>query len=360
MTSRIDRLRQKLAEQKLDAILISQAENRRYLSGFTGTSGILVISQRAAVLATDFRYTEQAEEQAADFEVLRIEGDFKTWLPELMGRLGVKRLGFEATVVTFAEYQRFKEAAAEVAGLGLSPTKDLVEDLRADKDREELRKIEAVVAITDEAFESVRKRMRPGMTEKQVAWELERALRDFGADGICFDVIVGSGPNAALPHAACSDRPIQASEPIVIDVGGKWAGYSADLSRTVCLGEPSETFNKVYDIVLGAQLTAIATISNGMTGEEADGLARVVIEQAGYGDAFGHGLGHGVGLAVHELPRLGKHSTDVLRPGMVFTIEPGIYLKGWGGVRIEDVVVLQETGVRTLTKAPKISVGGAE
>jgi len=178
-------------------------------------------------------------------------------------------------------------------------------------------------------------------------------MRTHGAEKLSFDTIVASGPNGAMCHAVPSDRPIQVGEPIIIDMGAKVEGYCSDMTRTICLGEPDETFKRIYDIVLGAQLTAIATLEVGMSGEQADRLARTVIEEASYGESFGHALGHGLGLNVHELPRLGKDSTDTLAEGMVTTIEPGIYLPGWGGVRIEDVVVLEEGKAKVLSKASK-------
>ncbi len=191
------------------------------------------------------------------------------------------------------------------------------------------------------------------MTEKEVAWEIEKFMRENGSQSIPFDVIVASGPNSALPHAKPSQRTINPGEPVLIDIGAKIEGYSSDLSRTICLGTPDDTFKKVYDTVLGAQLTAMAIIKEGMSGDEADSLALTVIEQAGYGEAFGHGLGHGVGLVTHEQPRLGLNSTESLASGMVFTIEPGIYLPGWGGVRIEDLVVMEDGGIRVLSKVKK-------
>jgi len=191
------------------------------------------------------------------------------------------------------------------------------------------------------------------MSEKEVAWEIEKFLREKGSEPIPFDIIVASGSNSALPHAKPSPRTIHSGEPVVIDIGARCGGYCSDLSRTICLGTADDTFNKVYDTVVEAQLTAMAAIREGMSGGEIDNLARMVIKQAGYGEAFGHGLGHGIGLAPHELPRLGLNSLDHLADGMVFTIEPGIYLVGWGGVRIEDIVVMEGGKIRVISKARK-------
>ena len=195
----------------------------------------------------------------------------------------------------------------------------------------------------------------PGVTEKQIAWALEKHMKENGSGPLPFDIIVGSGPNAALPHIRPSDRPVGEGETIVIDVGARWKGYCSDLTRTIWLGKPDKKLTQVYDTVLAAQQTAMSTMTIGMHGEQADRLARTVIEQAGYGDAFGHSLGHGVGLVPHEFPRLGAGSTDVLADGMVLTNEPGIYLTGWGGVRIEDMVVLENGRPRSLSRARKMS-----
>lgn len=359
MNRRLRKLRQKLAENELDALLISQPENRRYLSGFAGSAGFLLISQDSAILATDFRYVEQATGQAPDFQVVQIEGELPKWLPELVSGLGARRLGFEGSSLSFASYQQLTEAISAIERPPeLVPTQGLVEPLRAIKDEEELGCIKKAVALAEAAFENVIHGVRPGMTEKQVAWELEKFLRENGSGAIPFGIIVASGPNSALPHARPTERRILSGEPVVIDFGARVHGYSSDLTRTIYLGEADSTFTKVYDIVLRAQLTAIDALESGMAGEQADQLGRMVIEQAGYGQAFGHGLGHGVGLAVHEEPRLGRGSADRLADGMVFTVEPGIYLPGWGGVRIEDMVVLEKGKAKVLSKARKTELGG--
>ena len=228
-----------------------------------------------------------------------------------------------------------------------------MESLRAVKEPEEIELIKKAVEIADAAFEYIEGIIQAGMTEKHVAWEIEKFLRENGSQAVPFEIIVASGPNSALPHAKPSERVINPGEPVVIDMGAKFDGYASDLTRTICLGTPDDTFKKVYDIVLDAQLAAMSIIKEGMTGQQADSSARTVIEQAGYGEAFGHGLGHGVGLATHELPRLGPNSTEPLTSGMVFTIEPGIYLPGWGGVRIEDTVMMENGKVRVISKARK-------
>ena len=354
MAKRLAKLRSQLSQNSLDAVIISQAENRRYLSVFTGSAGFLVISQSKAFLATDFRYVEQAQAQAPDFEVVRIKGDFAEWLPRLLSGIGATKLGFEAKDVSFSTYKDLTKAAHDAKlETTLVPTDNLVESLRAVKDDEELKHLEKAAALADAALAEVLPGVQPGISEKELAWRIESYLRQNGSEPMPFELIVASGPNSALPHARPTDKVIAANEPVVIDIGAKVKGYCSDITRTICLGEEDNTFRRIYDIVLGAQLTAMATLQAGMSGEQADRLARTVIEQANYGDAFGHGLGHGIGLAPHEMPRLGAKSTDALNDGMVFTVEPGIYVSGWGGVRIEDTVVLENGKVRTLTRARK-------
>ena len=355
MTNRLGKLRSQLDPKGLDAIIVSQGENRCYLSGFTGSAGFLLISQQRAILATDFRYVEQAQSQAPDFEVVQIQGEIAKWFPRLASDLHAHKLGFEGKDVSFSTYKELTKATGEVEKeISLVPTDGLVESLRAVKDKEELKSIEKAAALADAALEEILPRVQPGISEKKLAWEIESFLRRNGSEPVPFELIVASGPNSALPHARPTDKIIHSGEPVVIDIGAKVEGYTSDITRTICLGEGDSNFHRIYDIVLGAQLTAMTTLQIGMTGEQVDRLGRTVIEQAGYKDAFGHGLGHGVGLATHEEPRLGSNSTDILAEGMVFTIEPGIYISGWGGVRIEDMVVMEEGKVRLLTKARKM------
>ena len=355
MTDRKERLIAELPERELDAMLISGPENRRYLSGFTGSAGYLLLAADKAVLVTDSRYTEQATNQAPDYQVLQVRGSWD-WLMEWLKESGARRLGFESQNMTVATYNNLLDAIKEEEALNnvsLVATSGIPEGQRIVKDASELALLQKAIDASDAAMESVCPTIREGMTEREVAWRLEVAMRDSGADALSFDTIVAAGPNGAMAHHMPSDRPIRSGEPIVIDMGAQVGGYCSDITRTVVVGEPDETFRKVYDTVLGAQLTAINTARIGMTGEECDGLARTVIAEAGYGDNFGHSLGHGVGLAVHEYPRVAPKSQDPLQPNTVFTVEPGIYLTGWGGVRIEDIVILGESGATPLSKASK-------
>jgi Xaa-Pro aminopeptidase len=240
--------------------------------------------------------------------------------------------------------------------INLIPTIDLIESLRVIKESKEIEHISRASQLADRAFEYAKSIISPGISEIEIAWSIERYLRENGSQSIPFDVIVASGPNAALPHARPSERVIEYNEPVLLDFGARINGYCSDLSRTILCGKSDDTFQKIYNIVLGAQLTALNTIVPDMTGEEADRIARNIIDKAGYGDYFGHSLGHGVGLIEHENPRLGPESGDMLRNSMVFTIEPGIYVPDWGGIRIEDTVVMVNNVVTQLTKSDKIAI----
>ena len=355
MNARLDGVRERLEQLGLDALLVNSDENRRYLSGFTGSAGSLVITPRDAILATDFRYTEQAGQQAPDFRVLRIRSGMD-WLMDLVKELNIQHLGFEEQHMTVSVHGNIQKALGGIDssnGISLLPTANLIENIRSVKDVQELGILARAIEISDLAFEEVFKTIRAGVTEIEVAWRLEKAMRELGAEAVSFETIVAVGPNAALPHHRPADQIIGEGEPLIIDMGARYQGYCSDLSRTLFLGDPSDIFRKVYDTVLGAQLTAIATVEKGMTGGDADGLARTVIEEAGYGENFGHSLGHGIGLAVHEQPGVGPSSGVVLDDGMIFTIEPGIYISGWGGVRIEDVVLLEQGRARVMSKALK-------
>ncbi len=355
MKERVARLVAQLPEKELDAILISSPQNRRYLSGFTGSAGYLFITRQRQALFTDSRYTEQAGNQSTHFEVIQIKPG-QDWLMDTLSETGVKRVGFESDNMTVASYNRLLDAIKdneELGGTSLIATSGITDELRVFKDKDELAQLQKAIDASDRAMEAVCPSIQAGMTEKEVAWRMEVAMREFGADNLSFDTIVASGPNGAMPHHRADDTVIQAGVPIVIDMGAQVNGYCSDITRTVVVGEPDEMFHKIYNIVLGSQLAAINTVRPGLTGEESDALARDIIADAGYGEDFGHSLGHGIGLAVHENPRIGPTAENVLEPNMVFTIEPGIYLPGWGGVRIEDIVILGEEGATPLSKAGK-------
>jgi Xaa-Pro aminopeptidase len=352
--SRPQKLRNILDQKELDVLVASQPDNRYYISGFTGSAGWVLISNKTAYLAVDFRYVEQAKKESPGFDVVLVKDNIIEWLPRFISELGLIKVGFEADQISFATHQKLLKTIKD-AGLkiDLVPTYSLIESIRAIKEPEEQELITKAVQLADAAFDQARKLLRPGITENEIAWALEKFIRETGSQAVPFDVIVASGPNAALPHTRPTEKAILENEPIVIDMGARISGYCSDLTRTFIIGGADKTFFKIYDIVLGAQLTALSNIVAGMNGDQADRLARTVIEQANYRDAFGHSLGHGVGLETHEAPRLGPNSSDILINGMVFTIEPGIYIDGWGGIRIEDTVVMENGKVRTLTPADK-------
>lgn len=347
---RLAQVRAALDGWGVEGLLISNPMNRRWLSGFTGSAGWLLILPEAAWLATDFRYWEQAAAQAPAYSVHQM-GERRA-ITETVREVAAGRcLGVEASHLTlqaFAELQ-------QVEGVSWQPLETTVESWRAVKTEAELATIRRAAAITDRAVAQVPELARPGMAESELAWLIERSLRENGGEAVAFDVIVASGPNAALPHHHPGERRLQPGDAIVVDLGAQVEGYKSDLTRTFYLGaEPDAQFQEMYDLTLRAQEAALAGIRPGLSGVAADALARDVIGAAGHADHFGHGLGHGVGLDIHEEPRLSPLSkTAALAPGMVVTVEPGVYLPGWGGVRIEDLAVVTEDGVELLSQAPK-------
>ena len=352
--SRVQKLREHLAKVELDAIFVSNGENRRYISGFVSTAGYLLVTQNDAVVCTDFRYTEQAAQQAPGWRIDRIGGK-PEWLAKLVNEFAIKTLGFEADDMTVGTLERFKKALKEndvdpewkaTSGIGV--------DLRAYKDSGELELLQRAIDIGDQAFEETADLLEVGMTEKEAAWIFEKAVRERGAESISFETIVAIGPNAARPHHATSDSKLVEGQTIVFDCGSRYQGYCSDLTRTVVLGDADDEIKRVYDIVLTAQLAAIDMVKPGMTGEECDAIARKIITEAGHQNDFGHSLGHGLGLEVHENPGVGPNAKGKLGNGMPFTIEPGIYIPGWGGVRIEDVVVLENDKARVMSHAIKM------
>lgn len=350
MIGRLEGLRSLMGESGLEAFLVTRPENRVYLSGFTGTSGWLLITPQASLLLTDFRYVEQASHQASGFEVVRhAPGNLAAALGEQLKRLGAGTFGFEKDHLRFSEYQ----SLSGLEGWKALPIGPLVERLRVVKDRDETSKIGQAIQIAERAWEQVQPLIRPETSEAEIAIELECRMRRLGAQGTSFEIIVASGPRGALPHGVASGRTIKVGDLVTVDFGCRIDGYCSDLTRTVCAGQPSERMRHVYQVVLEAQMAACRAVRPGMTARELDAVARDLISSAGYGDYFGHGLGHGVGLEVHEAPRLAPSSEEVLAPGMIVTVEPGVYLPGVGGVRIEDMVLITESGGEVITNLPK-------
>lgn len=346
---RLIKLRQILEKHQLDAVLIGSPESRFYLSGFTGTAGHLLIGQEKAYLITDFRYTEQAALEAPLFEVVRFPGSPQETAATLIQDLAWQKIGFEAQKMSFEEHKNFQQALQAK----LTPLTEEISGLRAIKDEEELKIMTAGAKKTDRAFKWILENIKAGMTEKEFSRELEIYLLKEGASRPSFSFIVASGARGALPHGVASDKIMHKSDLVTIDFGAVFAGYSTDMTRTVALGEPDALLKEIYNVVLKAQEAACRAIRPGIKGREADSVARDIIASAGFGENFGHGLGHGVGLEVHEYPRLNTKSESVLEPGMVVTVEPGIYLPGLGGVRIEDMVLVRDEGAELLTKSPK-------
>ncbi|GGN95532.1 M24 family metallopeptidase [Saccharibacillus kuerlensis] len=348
MQQRVSKLREAMTAHGVSAMFVASDINRRYLTGFTGSAGYVLITENESYLLTDFRYMTQAPEQAKDFKVVEHAPKVMETVKELLGSSA--KLGFEQEHVTFATYQSYREA---LEGVELVPVSGLVEGLRIFKDEGELAIMREAAALADRTFSHILTKIRPGVTERELDLQMEMFMRENGATSSSFDTIVASGERSALPHGVASSRVLQGSEFITFDFGALLNGYCSDLTRTVVLGEASDKHREVYGIVLEAQLNALDKIRPGMTGREVDALTRDIISSYGYGDKFGHSTGHGLGMEVHENPRLSKLSDDILKPGMVVTVEPGIYIPGFGGVRIEDDIVITDSGIEILTSSVK-------
>lgn len=337
--------------QGLDAYLITDAVHGYYLSGFTGTNCWLLITAEAQdYFITDFRYKEQARAEVTGFEVVIQEQSAFQTLGQLIKQAGINKIGVDQDALTLAVYARLNE---EIAGGTLVPLPNPAKKIRKVKSAEELQLIKKAVEITDKAYLHMLDYLRPGITESEAALELEFFMRRLGGTRNAFETIVASGERAALPHGVASNKVMLAGEMVVLDFGTVYHGYHSDLTRTVFLGEPDARAQEIYQVVLEAQEKALKHIRPGMRAYEADLLARQIISGAGYGEFFGHGLGHGVGLEIHEDPRLSPRDDTILEPGMIVTVEPGIYIPGWGGIRIEDMVFLSPGGCDILTRSPK-------
>lgn len=352
---RLKKFRKLLDKNDLDGFIITSPDNRRYLSGFTGSSGVLVIDQQRAVLYTDFRYLEQADEQTtcSGFAVKKHEP--KMWVTVCAGikefsNSHNRRWGFESEHLVEKDFRFLQE---NLSPLTLAPTEGLVNQLRRKKSQAELALIRKAVAITDRAWAQLGTELVPGKTETEIVAIFEYLQRKLGAEGASFPTIVASGSRSALPHGAPGARKLEPGDLMVLDGGALYGGYCSDFTRTVVVGKPTAQQMDLYNLVLEAQEAALAGMRPGMTGKEVDAIARQVITKAGYGENFGHGLGHSLGLAIHEAPRLAATDETVLEPGVVYTVEPGVYLPGWGGIRLEDVVVVTEDGIENFTTSPK-------
>ncbi len=360
LQNRIESVRRELKNRELDALLVQFQENRRYLSGFTGedggiaeSAGALVISRQALILATDSRYALQAENESPDYRIYCYQKGLAKELPEMLKEQNIRWLGFETQRMTCAQYDTVADQLAQQgAQVELVGTKDIVEHLRIIKDDTEIRAVRDAVALAENAFATVMDLLEPGMTESDTAWALEKQMREAGAEGLSFPVIVAAGPNAALPHAVPGKRVIAEGEPVLFDWGARLNGYCSDTSRTVILGKPDATFQKVFTAVYDAQQKAIAAVRPGVFTKDIDAVARDVLKENQLDQYFSHGLGHGVGLAVHEQPSVSpvEERNTRLEEGMIFTVEPGVYLPDWGGVRLENMVAVRSDGAEVLNQ----------
>ncbi|MDX2175604.1 MAG: Xaa-Pro peptidase family protein [Candidatus Sumerlaeia bacterium] len=348
---RLKKFRSRFADLKIDAAVVMNRVNTRYLSGFAGSFSILAVDGKRAVLFTDSRYAEAASREAPEGVEVRCQPREKAleYYRDFFAPLKGKRVGHESSI-TVAELDRLKKYAR---GAKWTPAESAILKLRAVKSESELKSVRKAAKLADAMMHLAVETARAGMPESELSKAIRRASEDLGGTGESFENIVASGPNSSSPHHTPGKRKLKSGDPVTVDLGGVVEGYCSDLTRTFAIGKASKKFTEIYGVCLEANEAAIAGIRPGMTGKEADALARNAIEKAGFGEYFGHSLGHGVGIEIHEQPRLATTSADILEPGMVITIEPGIYIPGVGGVRIEDLAVVTAKGVAVLSKTPK-------
>ncbi len=348
MLHRISKLRSVLQQRNLESILIVKPENRRYISGFTGTHGYVLITMDQAIFITDSRYIAQASKQCIDYDIL--EHNYEHNIYSIINKFKLKNMGFEDEFITYDQYLEFENYFNTMT---LVPIKGMMNDLRIIKDEKEIQSIKKAASIADQAFTHICSYVKPEMTEHEVALELEFFMKKKGASSLSFDTIVASGTRSSLPHGVASSKKIEQGNLITIDFGCVYEGYCSDMTRTIVLGKANAKQKEIYNIVLEAQENALAAIKPGIKGLDVDQIAREIITARGYGENFGHGLGHGVGLEIHEQPTLSPKGNIILQSGMVVTDEPGIYIPNFGGVRIEDLILVTETGNEILSKSPK-------
>lgn len=350
--TRINKLRELMEKNRIDALLVSNLSNIFYLSGFTGSTAALLVSEDSADMVVDPRYTIQASRECPDARVIEFTGKSQMQAAaEVLNELKAETVGFEADYLSVSQYRTLRKHCLK--SIKLRGVSGLVNILRRVKDSHEIELSRQAIKITDQAMEYIVPGIVPGISEKDVEIELISQIRRLGGDREAFDPIIASGPNAACPHASPTDCVIQPDSFVKLDFGARYKHYNGDITRTVPVGDPGDKFREIYDIVLGAQLAAIEAIAPGKTGREIDSVARDYIANAGYGENFGHGLGHALGVDVHDGPGFSVSSDIVLEPGMLLTVEPGIYIEGWGGIRIEDDVLVTDTGCEVLTDYPK-------
>lgn len=346
---KLQKLRSSFSQLGIDGILITSEFNRRYMTNFTGSAGVVLISEEKAQFITDFRYVEQAGTECVGYEVVKHAGSIPDEVAEQAKKLGINKLGFEQDHLTFSSYKAYEK----VVEAKLVPVSQAIEKLRLIKTDAEIKILKEAAKIADAAFAHIIKFIRPGLTELEVSNELEFFMRKAGATSSSFDIIVASGYRSALPHGRASEKIIENGDMVTLDFGAYYNGYISDITRTLAVGKPDEKLTEIYNIVLEAQLRGVNGIKPGITGIEADALTRDYITEKGYGDYYGHSTGHGIGLEVHEGPSLSSKSDIILETGMVVTCEPGIYLPGLGGVRIEDDLLITKDLNERLTYSSK-------
>jgi Xaa-Pro aminopeptidase len=350
MNNRAELLVKKFTEENYDAILITNPINRAYISNFTGSAGVVIIARNAKYVISDFRYMEQLKEQSADFTIINHEGKMFAAIHDLFEKLNVKNVALEGESLSAQTYQTL---ITENPNITFVLTDNIIEEIRAIKTPAEFELLKKAAAITDEVYDFILKKIKPGMSELEIANLMEFHAKSLGADGCSFETIIASGVRGALPHGHASEKLIAKNELITLDFGYIYKGYFADITRTIAVGKVSDELRNVYDIVLDAQKQGAAAVKAGLTGKDIDTVCRTIIEQAGFGQYFGHGTGHGLGRECHEFPSVNQKSETILQSGMYITIEPGIYLPEVGGVRIEDDVIVTEKGGIIVTTAPK-------
>ena len=347
--TRIEQLRARMRDLAVEAFLVTDLLNLRYLANFTGTTGVVVVTETEQIFVTDFRYVQQVRNQAPDFTLLQNKKEIFSEINDYLTAKGIQRVAIEADQMNVATYLRLQELFSAT----IVPTNGVIEKIREIKDETEMAKMRYACEITDQAFEHILTFIKPGVTEIQVANELERFLKVKGAEAMSFDTIIASGYRSAMPHGVASDKVIEEGDMVTLDFGCYYQGYSSDMTRTIAVGSVDPKLEEIYHIVLEAHELVNQQAKAGMTGAQLDAIARQHIASKGYGDNFGHGLGHGVGLNVHELPGVNARSEQPLEVGMVITNEPGIYVEGLGGVRIEDDLYVHEDHVENLNRSPK-------
>ena len=347
-SARVAALRRLMEKRNIEAFLVTQRENVRYLTGFTGSSGSVVVASGRTILITDFRYQIQAAAEAAEVTLLVQKKDHYSAVKEAARRLGADTLWFDDASLTIDRAKAFRKQ-----GLRLKGIKDPVAEIRLRKDTVELARIRAAIRRAEDSFLALKRYIKPGASERELGFKLEMLIREQGARRTAFDSIVASGTNGAMPHASITDRRLRAGDLVTFDFGAEADGYYCDITRTICVGRPTPRQRAVHDLVLRAQEQAINAVRPGIRCAELDRHARTTIAKAGHGKHFGHATGHGVGLMIHEGPSLSALSKEVVDEGMVFTVEPGVYIAGWGGIRIEDMVLVTADGHRVLTSLPR-------